>query len=382
MGRIQQIYINRSIAHLPLVREIVGRFNVTTSVIDDPDSIYDFIRSQDDPVAAGKNILFLTENKGSFIRECPGTRNYTCCDYMILHIGTFCTMDCAYCILQSYFHPPVLQYFVNQEKMYAELDLFLSTGQHRRIGTGEYTDSMIWELWTGLSKQLIPIFASQSHAVLELKTKTNNIENLRNIRHNRRTIISWSVNTPRIIQRNERGTASLGARIQAAAQCQEWGYPLAFHFDPLVEYNGCHEDYRLVINQIFDHIQPDNIAWISLGALRFMPDLKPIIQTRFPDSKIVYGEFIAGMDGKSRYLRSIRTEIYKDIVNSIRERAPEVTIYFCMESEDVWKQVFGFTTRDYGGLSHMLDESAVKICQLEPKSGGGNDSDIAHGGQE
>ena len=81
---------------------------------------------------------------------------------------------------------------------------------------------------------------------------------------------------------------------------------------------------------------------------------------------MVYGEFVPGMDGKSRYLKQIRIEIYKGVLSAIRERSSDVTVYFCMESEDVWKKVFGFTTEEYGGLPHILDESAIKICQLDP----------------
>jgi len=363
---IEHIYIDQSVAKQDQVYEIIQRFNVPSSVIDHSEELYTIIRSSQDPVAAGKKALYLTTNKGDFIRKCPGTRSYSCCDYMILHIGTFCTMDCAYCILQSYFHPPILQYFVNQDQMFEELNAFLAGRRHRRIGTGEYTDSMIWELWTNLSQKLIPHFGTQSHAVLELKTKTTFVKNIQNLSHKRRTILAWSVNTPEMIRRNEKGTASLEARIDAAAKCQKWGYPLAFHFDPLVEYDGCIDDYRMVVEKIFTRIHPENIAWISLGTLRFMPDLKGIIQSRFPESKMIYGEFVQGMDGKSRYLQQIRIEIYRGVLNAIREKSLDVTVYFCMENEDVWKKVFGFTTEEHGGLPHILDESAIKICELDP----------------
>ncbi len=366
MTTFEMIYVDRTVADHPQVRAIADRINIPPIIVDSAEEVFARIRTCADPIAAAKKRLYLTENRGGFIRKCPGTRNYTCCDYMILHIGTFCIMDCAYCILQSYFHPPVLQYFVNHQQMFEELDTFLAERQHRRIGTGEYTDSMIWELWTDLSAHLIPVFAGQSHAVLELKTKTTHIQKLKGLPHNRRTIVSWSMNTPAIIRRNERGTASLDARLEAASKCQQWGYPLGFHFDPIVDYSGALHDYRTVIDRIFDLIHPENIVWISLGTLRFMPDLKAVVQSRFPESKMIYGEFISGLDGKERYLKQIRTDIYSGLVEAIRKRSREVTVYFCMESEEVWRKVFGFTSDQMGGLSHMLDESAVNKCHLRP----------------
>ena len=95
-----------------------------------------------------------------------------------------------------------------------------------------------------------------------------------------------------------------------------------------------------------------------------MPDLKAVVQSRFPESKIIYGEFISGLDGKERYLKQIRTDIYSGIVDAIHRRSRDVTTYFCMESAEVWRKVFGFTTDQHGGLSGMLDESVVRKCHL------------------
>jgi spore photoproduct lyase len=46
----------------------------------------------------------------------------------------------------------------------------------------------------------------------------------------------------------------------------------------------------------------------------------------------------------------------------IRELAPNVMIYFCMEDQEVWKRTLGFIPEDRGGLPRMLDESAARHC--------------------
>jgi spore photoproduct lyase len=361
---IKKIYIDRAVEHMPQLEHISSRIRCPVAVIDDIKALHEDVSSADDPVKTGKETLYLTRNRGAFLKNCPGTQNYICCGYQILHIGTFCTMDCSYCILQSYFHPPLLQFFVNHEDMLEELRAALSQKSILRIGTGEFTDSMIWECWTDLSQKLIPVFSEQNHSVLELKTKTTAIDNIRDIKHNRKTIMAWSLNTEKVIRQQERGTSSLNSRLLAAKNCQQWGYPLAFHFDPMVIYPGCETDYKNVIDRLFLHILPENIVWISLGTFRFMPPLKPIIQERFPASKIVYGEFIRGLDGKMRYFKPLRIQLYKAIIRHIRKIAPEVVLYFCMEDEHVWKNSFGFIPADQGGLPAMLDRSAAKVCNL------------------
>ncbi len=361
---IQKLYIDQQIADSPQVALISERLDLAGEIVPDARAVYETVSAATDPLRRGKEVLFLTRNKGAFIKKCPGTQAYTCCGYEILHIGSYCQMDCTYCILQSYFHPPVLQYFVNHADLYAELNGIFAQKQILRIGTGEFTDSLIWELWTDLSSHLIPAFGAQKHAVLELKSKTTAIENLEHLPHHQKVITSWSVNTPTVIAGEERGTASLGARLRAAARCESWGYPLAFHFDPIMIYDDCEKDYRHVVKKIFTHVTADNIAWISLGSFRFMPSLKPLVERRFPKSRIVYGEFITGLDGKMRYFKPMRIKIYQTIVAAIREQAPGTFIYFCMEDEQVWKKCLGFTADERGGLEYMLDEQAIEHCSL------------------
>ena len=362
---LRKLFIHKSIVDLPQVAAIRSRLDVPAEVVGNAQDVYNEVSGSGDPVEAGKSILFLTENQGRFIRSCPGTRYYTCCGYKILHIGTFCTLDCSYCILQSYFHPPVLQFFVNYEDMFSELDHLFSEKRLSRIGTGEFTDSMIWESITDLSGQLVTRFARQSSSVLELKTKTVAVDGLKHLDHNRKTIVSWSLNTPRIIQTEERLTTSLSERFKASKRCESWGYPVAFHFDPMVIYDGCTEEYAAVAEQIFNYVSPENISWISLGSFRFMPSLKSTIQKRFQKSKIPYGEFISGLDGKMRYFKPLRIELYREVIARIRQSAPDVCVYFCMEDDEVWRKSMGFTPKEKGGLPTMLDQSAVRICKLE-----------------
>lgn len=364
---ITKLYIDQRVQDFPETLSIQSRLNLPATVVTNCQDVFDYVLSSKDPILKAKQTLLLTCNNGAFIKNCPGTRCYTCCDYKILHIGTFCHLDCTYCILQSYFHPPVLQYFVNHQHLLAQMKNLFAQQQITRIGTGEFTDSMIWELWTDLSSLLVPAFADQQYATLELKTKTTAIEGLKSLRHNHKTIAAWSLNTHRVITREEHSSASLTARLNAAAKCASWGYPLAFHFDPMVIYEGCEKEYKQVVQQLFSTVDPGRIVWISLGTLRFMPALKKIIQKRFPESNIIYGEFITGLDGKMRYFKPSRIELYRSMVTRIRELAPDVCIYLCMEDNDVWKESLGFIPDDYGGLPRMLDERAIQHCQLDPK---------------
>jgi spore photoproduct lyase len=46
-------------------------------------------------------------------------------------------------------------------------------------------------------------------------------------------------------------------------------------------------------------------------------------------------------DGKYRYFRPLRMAVYGSLTRRIRSLAPRAFVYFCMESESVWREVMG-----------------------------------------
>jgi spore photoproduct lyase len=363
MFNIKKIYITKECSDYPLASEIIKNSGAEVEVTDDLLPLMKEISESKDPQSKGKEILILAKNRGDFLKKCPGTKYYRCCNYQILHVGSFCPMDCSYCILQTYFHPPVISFFLNQEKMEKELkERVFSSNKIWRIGTGEFTDSLVWDEFFNYSKYLVNIFKSQKRAILELKTKTVNIENLLDLDHNNKIILSWSLNTPKVISEDERNTTTLEQRLEAASVCEKKGYKLAFHFDPIIIYPGAAEEYKKAVRKIFEYVSPENIVYISIGTFRFMPDLKDIIKKRFEKSKIWCGEFFPGTDNKMRYLKPLRIDIYKQIHDEFMKIDKNLCLYFCMEDDVVWERVFGYEPKAKGGLPVILDESVKKHC--------------------
>ncbi len=367
--KIKRVFVEESVIHHPYTQEICRQLGLVPKIVPAGEKPPLPLKSWPEILNWGKETLFLTRYRGKFFRPCPGTKAYLCCAYRIFHIGQGCPLDCSYCILQAYLNAPWLTFFVNVlEEGWTELKEALSTGRLWRIGTGEFTDSLALDPLTRLNERLISLFGRQDRAVLELKTKTINIKHLKDLPHARKTIIAWSLNTERIIREEEQRTASLKARLEAARKVAEWGYPVAFHFDPLVLYPEAEEEYLQVISWLARVLPPEEIAWISLGSLRYMPVLKEIAWERFPHTKIFSHEFVVGLDGKKRYLRPLRVALYRRLVQAIKELLPGVVVYFCMESPEVWRDVFGFSPTEKGGLPKLLDEAAKRVCRLKNQS--------------
>ncbi len=355
---INKIYVEESCLDLDYTREIIDSAGLPWSIVPDREKPNKLADDYVANLSAGKRQLYLCNNRGVFFKPCPGTREYQCCDYQVLNTGTNCPIDCVYCILQAYLNSPWLAFYVNIDQLFKELSETLSANprQFFRIGTGEFTDSLAIDRLTGLSRRLVPFIGQYDNAVLELKTKSAVIENLISLDHRGKTVIAWSLNSPSIMKSQEIRSATLEERLSAAKQCAEWGYKLAFHFDPIIDHPGWEEGYTATIDRLFTVVPAESIVWISLGALRFIPTLKEIGIRRFPASKIYFNEFIQGLDGKSRYFRPNRVALYKVIHKRLKQRAAQTTcIYFCMESDEIWQEVMGFTPETRGGLPKMLD---------------------------
>lgn len=359
---IKKIHVEESCLDLAYTREILDRADLPFEVVEDRGEPAGIEGIYPDNLNEGKRHLLLCKNRGHFFKPCPGTKEYRCCDYQVLNIGMNCPMDCVYCILQAYLNKSWLTFFVNYEGIFTEIEeaFRLEPDRFFRIGTGEFTDSMALDRITGFSKKLVEFMADKNQGVIELKTKSAVIEHLEGLQHNGRTILAWSLNAGTIMQQEEIRTATLLERLEAAKQCAEWGYQLAFHFDPIIEHPGWEDGYQQTIDKLFKLVPAESIAWISMGALRYLPHLKTIATKRFSGSRIFYAEFIEGLDNKKRYFRPRRVHLYKHIYRSLkRYAAPRTVIYFCMESDEIWKEVMGYTPQEKGGIAQMLDNSVA-----------------------
>ena len=104
-------------------------------------------------------------------------------------------------------------------------------------------------------------------------------------------------------------------------------------------------------------VPPEAVTWISLGGLRFLPPLRRLIWERFPPGALAAQEMVRAPDGKLRYFKNLRVEMYGSLQDLLREALPGVFVYLCMESPRVWQEVFGSAPLG-DELAHRLDERA------------------------
>ncbi len=328
-------YIEKHIETFPLVQRIKDKFS---------DSKFEVIKDYKAHINNKEYTLsnynqrgdhfFLIKENYDFFKPCPCTPGAVGCGYHVVNLGVGCSFECQYCFLQDYVNAPGITIPANIEDFF---DSFKEYKQDVRIGNTEFTDSLIYDHITEYSTLIIDFFRKYPKSTFEFKTKSNNIERLLAVNPSENIVVSWSLNPQSIIDSSEFYSASLNERIEAAYQCFNAGYKVGFHFDPIVNFYNWEIEYGQVVEDIFKRIDAERIAWISLGTLRMMPSLKKIIENRFPENTILDGELIKGYDGKLRYEKSLRLEIYKKMVSLIKEKSKDVYVYLCMEDKTLWK---------------------------------------------
>ncbi len=295
--------------------------------------------------AQGKRVLVLKRHRGTFLEHCPaGTSGLVCCNYLVVSFASNCPFDCSYCFLQDYLvsnaHTTA---FTNVGDGLAEIERVLAAHPQRsfRIGTGELADSLALDPLTSLSPELVHFFARHDNATLELKTKSECIDELLGVDPRGRTVVSWSLTPRRIAACEESGTASIDGRLAAAARVAAAGYRVGFHLDPMIEHEGWRESYGELLDATFAAVPAAELAWFSLGSLRMTKSLLRRVRARprADNAHVLGAELVECDDGKLRVWRGLRVQMYRFVLERIRARTPEVPIYLCMESPRVWQRV-------------------------------------------
>lgn len=355
------LFLEEGVSDYPLAQEVLSRLpGVPRQTFRDISLLTEQMKSsQYDVFGEGKKRLVLSHFKGSFLKKCPGiSPGMVCCNYYVVNLSKNCVYDCSYCFLQDFLgNNPMQVAYVNVENLLDELEEVFTQYPDRnfRVGTGELTDSLALDAIIPYTAYLLPFFNRQSNAVLELKTKSDQIENLLNHPDPKNIIVSWSLNPQAIIDKEEKGTPGLIQRLESARACLEKGYRIGFHFDPIILIPGWEEAYQQLVNIVCDILPIDKVEWVSLGSFRYRPSLKSIIKNRHPETRLFTSEHLPSKDGKFRYLRPLRNQAYETIRGYLMSRSQKLNIYLCMETREIWEGVTGKTPRSDKKLDQFFD---------------------------
>jgi len=273
--------------------------------------------------------------------RCPVASPRTlCCNLQTLDAVDNCGYGCSYCSIQSFFDGKQISF---DKGFAAKLrDLKLDPNETYHIGTGQSSDSLMWGNSHGVLDALIDFACTHPNVILELKTKSANVNHLLLVDAPKNILCTWSLNTPTLIQYEEHGTASLDKRLDAARKVADAGFLVGFHFHPIVHYDQWQRDYQLVVEQLCSSFEPEEVALVSMGTLTYIKSVVREIRKRAIPTQILKMPMIDS-DGKQSYPDEIKRSLFSHVYDSFAESwKNNVFFYLCMENRRLWKPVLGY----------------------------------------
>jgi spore photoproduct lyase len=334
-----RIFIEEDSIDHPKVRKILRKFPTTpTKTINKIEDIFAKVKKPYLQKKDGLN-LFLGEKKGNLVKTAPNAYGLSGePHYYFIHAYN-CVYECNYCYLQGYFHSPDIVVFINHDDICKEIEEIankhLENGMTSWFHAGEFSDSLALSHITGEVPIYHDLFSRLPHAKLELRTKSANIKEIEKLPPRKNIITTFSLSPADKIKNNDFKTPSLNARLKAIGKLSTLEHPIGIHFDPVVYDENFKEKYTTLIDQLFEHLSPESLEYISVGVVRFTKDVYNQVLKNYPNSELLSSELIKSQDGKIRYNRPMRLWILSTIKEILLSRkVSDEKIYLCMEDED------------------------------------------------
>ncbi len=329
------IFINEGIEKYKKGREIISKIK-EYQIVKDEEEFLSIIKNRKLSYREEKKILYFGIKKGKFLKEYYLDSNFAGIkeEYYLTYENN-CPYDCLYCYLRDYYNHGAYVFYVNIEDMFEELDNFKE--KNKMISCGIVNDSLAYDNLTGISRELVEYFNNRDDILFELRTKSSNIKNLLEIKPSKNILTAFTFSPREIIEKYEKNTAGEKERIEAAVKLQNIGYNIGIRFDPLIYAENWEENYEKLIENIFERLDKNKIKNIGIGSMRYRKDL-PLRVLSEVKTDLFYNEFILGVDGKMRYFKKIRLDMYKKIIKEIKKQG-NFDIYLGMEPEYIWKEV-------------------------------------------
>jgi len=292
------------------------------------------------PVMRESRIITAEENDKKIYGMCPVASDKTvCCNLHTIDTVENCVYGCSYCTIQTFYEEDIRIQKNISEKLKA---IPIDPNRFYHFGTGQSSDSLVWGNRDGILDAHIEFAASHPNILMEFKTKSNNIKYFLENDIPLNIVCSWSLNSNSIIINEEHFTASLAERISAARDCADAGIKVAFHFHPMVWYNGWDNDYPQIASDIINQFDPEEVLFVSFGSITL---IKPVIQKirgLGNPTKTLQMEFVTDPHGKMTYPDKIKIKMFKRMYTSFTPWKNKVFFYLCMEKESIWKESLGY----------------------------------------
>jgi spore photoproduct lyase len=323
------------------------------------------------PAGKTMNPVVIDNSEKKISGLCPVASDKTvCCRLQTIDTVENCVLGCSYCTIQTFYTDRTVINTNLREKLNR---IEIEPGRYYHFGSGQASDSLALGNHGGILDDVCDFARNHPNVLLELKTKSKNINYFLENTIPPNMVCSWSVNPEVIIRNEEHFTASLEERLAAARSLCDRGIKVGFHFHPMIYYQGWETDYPAIARDMMERFTPQQVLFLSFGSITL---IKPVIQkirARGIATKTLQMEFVPDPLGKLTYPDLVKIKMYRKIHEAFKSWQNRVYMYLCMEKAEIWKQVFGFVyANNFDFEQDFARQTIGRISELFPEAFPGN----------
>lgn len=237
-----------------------------------------------------------------------------------------CIYDCDYCYLQGMFNTPHLVLFLNQEDfMNPVKQLCDKTISPIYLALSYDTDLPALENIFPYCKTWIAFAKTQQNLIIEIRTKSVNIQTFLNLDPAENIILAWTLSPQEVIDYHEPLTPPLFSRLKAIRKVMDKGWNVRICIDPILKIPNYKIAYANMIKLMNDYLLLVNIHSFSLGVFRMNAEFLKRIKQQHRSSSVLYAPFEKN-DEVVSYPELWKTEMTREIIHCLKKYIPYPSI--------------------------------------------------------
>ncbi len=261
------LYIERSVSEHPQTQMIRAKFTDSQVIVIDHYKEVFNRPSQSFAAQSHSKKLILARKEGKFLHEgSQYSDGFGHEQFFYASSVMGCLYDCDYCYLQGLYPSANTVLFVNLEDAFEQLTPYL--GVDTLVATSYDTDTLAIESLTHQTRMWLEFAQKHKNLYLEIRTKSANINSLKQITPNPNVTLAWTLSPQEIIDSYEHATPSFEKRLNAVREAISLGWKVRLCIDPVIYTDPFDTLYPKLIETIFATIDPNTIEHLTLGSFR------------------------------------------------------------------------------------------------------------------
>jgi spore photoproduct lyase len=162
------------------------------------------------------------------------------------------------------------------------------------------------------------------------------VENLLGLDHQQHTILSWSLNPSEVSSIFERNVPAPDERIAAMQKCAEAGYPIRAVIMPVIPVQFWKETYTDFLIKLLKSVKLEHV---TLGQICSYSAALKLTEQKLSRNNPISNQLekTRSSDGRIRFPPKLRIEVYRYLIDIIKEVQPRLRISLCMEEHRTFK---------------------------------------------